>query len=203
VADDSPQRRLDVLAADVFAAAGWVGATPAVTVDGSLASYTRARCSTRPGREHIRVHPRVLDEPPGVQRGTLAHEIAHLLDDRQSRGWPGALVVTAVLWGAAFVAVVVALREPDEDAMLLGIGLSWLIAAAAWRVWVGGQRRCELRADAGSVVIVGRDTVLETLRHLHRETPAPFRAAAAIGLETHPSPAQRIRHITAQSTATT
>jgi len=190
------QLRLDAIAADVFEAAGWTGPRPPVTVDPTLSRYTRARCMIRPGRERIRIHPRVLDEPEPVQRGTVAHEIAHLLEG-QARGWPVALIVTVALWAAAITLVWRAMMQDDAAALAGRFGAGLVFACLAWGVAVTPQRHCELRADQRSVALVGRQAVLQTLRQLREDTPAVLRALAAAGLETHPSPTQRLRHLSA------
>lgn len=192
----SRQLRVDAIAADVFDAAGWTGTRPPVTVDPTLSRYTRARCMIRPGRERIRVDPRVLDQPEPVQCGTVAHEIAHLLEGR-AREWPVALIVTVALWSTAITLVWQALTQDNPAALAGRFSAGLVFACLAWRVAVTPQRRCELRADQRSVALVGRDAVLQTLRQLRRDTPVVLRALAASGFETHPSPTQRLRHVTA------
>jgi Zn-dependent protease with chaperone function len=188
------QLRIDELAIEVFAAAAWLGPLPPVIVDPTLTRYTRARATIRTGRQRIRIHPRVLDEPEQVQRGTLAHEIAHLVEG-QATGWPVALLATVLLWAAAITVAALAMLEHDTTATTIRFMIAIGLACLAWRVAVIPQRRCELRADRQSVAYVGRDAVLQTLAHLKTETPALLQLIAASGLETHPCPAQRIRHI--------
>jgi Zn-dependent protease with chaperone function len=188
------QRRADHLATELLTVAGWGGSCPPVVVDRSLPRHRRAHCSIRRGHERIRVHPRVLDEPEAVQRGTMAHEIAHLVEGRAT-GWPVALTATTVLWAIAIASVVRALRDHPPDVQWRDLGLAIVISLLAWRTAVAPLRRSEYRADTDSVALVGRDIVLTTLRQLHAETPRYFRAVAAAGFETHPSPRQRLRHV--------
>jgi Peptidase family M48 len=188
------QRRVDQLATELLIAAGRVRSRPPVVVDRSLPRHRRAHCSIRRGHECIRIHPRVLDEPEAVQRGTMAHEIAHLVQGR-ARGWPVALIATIILWAIAITLVARALHDRAHDDEWGGLSLAVVIALPAWRTSVTPQRRAEYQADTDSVALVGRDDVLATLRHLHTDTPRYFRAVAAAGFETHPSPRQRLRHV--------
>jgi hypothetical protein len=188
------QRRAHDLATELLSVAGWLAPCPPVVVDRSLPRHRRAHCSIRRGHECIRVHPRVLDEPEAVQRGTMAHEIAHLVEGRAT-GWPVALTATTVLWAIAIASVVRALRDDPQDVQWRDLGLAIVISLLAWRTAVAPLRRSEYRADTDSVALVGRDVVLTTLRQLHAETPRYFRAVAAAGFETHPSPRQRLRHV--------
>jgi hypothetical protein len=181
------------LADELLTAAGWVGTRPPAVVDPALPRHLRAHCSIRRGHQRVRIHPRVLDEPDAVQRTTMAHEIAHLVRGR-ARGWPVALVATLVLWAIAITVVTLALHD-GKHVPWGEVSLAVLIALLAWRTTVTPQRRAEYQADADSVALVGRDDVLATLHHLHTDTPRYFRAVAAAGFETHPSPRQRLRHV--------
>lgn len=59
-------------------------------------SASRGRRLARSG--HIRIHPPVLDKP--LQRGTLVHEVAHMVEG-QATGWLIALLATMLLWAGA------------------------------------------------------------------------------------------------------
>jgi hypothetical protein len=187
------QRRVDQLATELLTAAGWVGTRPPIVIDRSLPRHRRAHGSIRRGHECIRIHPRVLDEAKAVQRGTMAHEIAHLVAGR-ARGWPVALVATIALRAIAIIVVALA---PHDDAhnQMHDLSPAVIIALLARRTSVTPLRRTEYCADADSVALAGRDIVLATLRHLHAETPRYFRGVAAAGFETHPSPRERLRHV--------
>jgi Zn-dependent protease with chaperone function len=124
----------------------------------------------------------------------MAHEIAHLVRGR-ARGWPVALVATIILWAIAITVVTLAVYDGASDDQWGELSLAALIALLAWRTSASPQRRAEYHADADSVALVGRDDVLATLHHLHPDTPRYFRAVAAAGFETHPSPRQRLRHV--------
>jgi Zn-dependent protease with chaperone function len=106
-----------------------------------------------------------------------------------------ALVATIILWAIAITVVTMALYDGAPDDQWGELSLAVLCALLAWRTSVTPQRRAEYQADADSVALVGRDDVLATLRYLHTDTPRYFRAVAAAGFETHPSPRQRLRHV--------
>jgi Zn-dependent protease with chaperone function len=188
------QRRVDQLASELLSASGWVAVPPPVVVDRSLPRHQRAHCTIRRGHECIRIHPRVLDESEEVQRGTMAHEIAHLVEGRAT-GLPIALLATTGLWAIAIAVVARGLHDSAHHGPWRDLMLAIVIALVAWRTAVAPLRRAEYRADTSSVALVGRDVVLATLRQLHAETPRYFRAVAAAGFETHPSPRQRLRHV--------
>jgi Zn-dependent protease with chaperone function len=194
------QRALDALVDELLLSANWPGPKPPITVDPNLPAHLRARCTIRRGRERIRIHPRVFDEPYDVQRGTAAHEIAHLVEGRAT-GWPIALLLTVGLWSTAIVAIATGLLGHDLAGQWRGMLAGITLGGIAWRVAVIPQRRCERRADAYSTTLVGRDVVIRTLRHLQAETPRYVRAVATLGLDSHPSPAQRLRSLPTDSSA--
>jgi Zn-dependent protease with chaperone function len=99
------------------------------------------------------------------------------------------------LWAIAIAVVARGLHDSAHHGPWRDLRLAIVIALVAWRTAVAPLRRTEYRADTSSAALVGRDVVLATLRHLHAETPRYFRAVAASGFETHPSPRQRLRHV--------
>lgn len=193
---DDLQRRAELLAHEVFTTPEWTGPQPLIIVDSRVPARNRARAITRPGREVIRIHPEVFADPPDVIRGTFAHEAAHVLQGRPS-GWAAPLIGTAVLWAAAIACCVRGAEQPHTSTTSASFGAAIIAALLALRMAVIPSRRYELRADALSAQLVGGAVVERTLRHLNTQTPALNRLAATLGLDTHPSPRQRIRRLRA------
>ena len=146
-ATTNPQ--LTAITQSIYDVAGWRGDRPPVLVDQRVPRWSRARAVTRPGRQSIRVHPSLLDEPEPVQRGTLAHEVAHL-DGLKAERWTLFMAITASLWCAAGGMIAVAVLAASTTALSLWFLAGIVAAVAALRVAVTPQRRCERAADQRS-----------------------------------------------------
>ena len=194
---DALQRQVQSIAAEVFAAPRWTRPAPHVVVDPHVPTRNRAFASTRRrSLPLVRVNPGVLSEPATVVRGTLAHEAGHLvIGSRGAAGWTFAAAVP--LWSVAIFCCVVGVRHNQTGQTSLWFGLALVPALLALRLIAIPTRRCELRADRLSSDLVGVQTVIATLQYLEAQTPMLIRILARAGLDSHPSPRQRIRNILA------
>lgn len=190
------QARVDQIAGDLFAGPGWPGPAPVVRVDPRVASGNRALASTPHGLGLIRISPAVADEPEEYLRGTLAHEAGHLALGHQRAAHAGwALAIGIPLWTLAIVCCVIGVQHSTTEQTSMWFGLAFIPALLALRLIVIPSRRNELAADQWSTSLIGVDAVLSTLQHLHDQRSPLSRLAAGIGMDTHPSPRQRARHI--------
>jgi Zn-dependent protease with chaperone function len=189
------QRRADAIAASVFVPPAWPLPIPTVLVDPHLPRRNRATATTRGGRMLIRVHPRVLDEPIDVVRGTLAHEGGHIMLGRRCTHTGWTLIVAIPLWSAAIACCVMGIHQARTAQTSLWFGLALLPTLLALRLVVIPSQLCELRADRLSTTLVGAVVVVRTLECLTAETQLTTRFAAAAGMDSHPLPRQRLRHL--------
>lgn len=190
------QARVDQIARDLFAGPGWTRHAPVVRVDPRIGGGLRAMASTHDGVGLIRISPAVAAEPEDYLRATLAHEAGHITlgHHRASHaGW--ALAIGIPLWALAIACCVIGVQHSTTGQTSLWFGLAFIPALVALRLIVIPSRRSELAADQWSTSLIGVDAVLRTLQHLHDERSPLARLAAGIGMDTHPSPRQRARHV--------
>jgi Zn-dependent protease with chaperone function len=195
---EDPQSRVDAVARQIFNGPSWTLPDPTVVVDPQVPRRLRAVATSRRGVLSIRVSPAVAREADEYLRGTLAHEGAHLLMPirRGARiSWPVAVAISC--WVVAIVLCVEAVRQTSTGDISIWFAGAVAPALLAQRVIVIPSRRCEVAADRLASILTSTEVVVHTLQHLHQLTPAPVRAAAALGMDSHPSPKQRARRVMA------
>jgi Zn-dependent protease with chaperone function len=193
---DALQRELQAIAADIFVPPRWTLPPPRIVVDPHVPARNRALASARRRPPLILVSPRVLGEPVDVVRGTLAHEAGHLLGGRRGvAGWT--LAAAVPLWAVAIACCVIGVQHAQTAQTSQWFAVALIPTLLALRLMAIPSRRCELRADRLSSQLVGVAAVVATLQHLDAVTPMPTRVLAATGMDSHPSPRQRIRHLLA------
>jgi|ThiBio_1000_plan_1041568.scaffolds.fasta_scaffold00488_9 predicted Zn-dependent protease len=190
------QTRVDQIARDLFASPGWTSPAPVVRVDPRVAGGNRALASVHHGVGLIRISPVVADEPEEYLRGTLAHEAGHLALGHQRAAHAGwVLAIGIPLWALAIACCVIGVRDSTTEQTSLWFGLAFIPALLALRLIVIPSRRNELAADQWSTNLIGVEAVLSTIQHLRAAQSPLGRLAAGIGMDTHPSPRQRARHV--------
>ncbi len=192
---DRDHGHLDCVLGDLLSAAEWTGPPPGLAVDSRVPRAARALCTRRGASRLIRMHPSVLNDPPAVVRGTVAHELAHL--QLRPQPWAGS-AAAALLLSALAVLAPTTVGGAGSSPAAAAIGAASGILLATMTVWVGYQprRRAELAADRLSNAWVGGDGAAATLRYL-QAAERPFgQALATMGFAPHPTAAQRLRHLT-------
>lgn len=190
------QARVDLVASGVFTGSDWIGPAPPVRVDPRVAGGSRAVAGTHKGTSLIRISPAAAAEREDYLRGTLAHEAGHIALGHQRAAHTGwALAIGVPLWALAIACCVIGVQHSTTEQTSLWFGLAFVPALLALSLIVVPSRRSELAADQWSTTLIGTDAVLRTLQHLHDQSSPLARLAAGLGMDTHPSPRQRARHV--------
>lgn len=156
-----------------------------------------ARLEGRRGGICLRVDPALLEAPTAVQRGVLAHEIAHLALEHRQRARRRAAVLVGLLGAVGVLGLAVGTTAPQR--IQLALVAAGTVFLAGRPLVARGSRRDELAADRYAVELLGeRDAALRALAWQRQRGGPEDDWWCARHAATHPSLAERTAALSAE-----